>query len=188
MPLVTANGTRGPLLIMAPTGITAPLSMSSSAQSEYFIAHSRSGWNTEDIMNKWMQQAFIPYVNRLRESSAAAGVAGSRRHLLLLDGHSSHTGCDIVSLAAANDIDLLVFPPHLTHLLQPLDTGGLAPFRNHLTTALQTCLQGQSIANMLQSGEMLKIIHESYQAMTVNVIRSSFRNSYVYPPPTTVRG
>src|SRR5277367_40730 len=45
------------------------------------------------------------------------------KKLLLYDGHGSHDTEEFKELAQANNIILYMFPPHLTHLMQPLDVG-----------------------------------------------------------------
>jgi hypothetical protein len=45
------------------------------------------------------------------------------RRLLIVDGHSSHVNLLFIEYADANRILLVVFPPHLTYRLQPLDIG-----------------------------------------------------------------
>ena len=44
------------------------------------------------------------------------------KHLLLLDGHASHTKkLEAIILARDNGVTMLSFPPHTTHEMQPLD-------------------------------------------------------------------
>jgi hypothetical protein len=45
------------------------------------------------------------------------------KKLLLFDRHKSHESEEFQCLAAANNILLFKFPPHLTHIIQPLDIG-----------------------------------------------------------------
>jgi len=49
--------------------------------------------------------------------------------LLLFDGHRSHLTFEFVGFALQHPIRLLVFPPHSTHLLQPLDVGIFSPLQ-----------------------------------------------------------
>lgn len=45
---------------------------------------------------------------------------GSKR-LLHVDGHNSHITCELLDNALASNIEILGYPPHMTHLLQGLD-------------------------------------------------------------------
>lgn len=53
--------------------------------------------------------------------------ATSIRPLLLLDGYTSHYNPGILKTAAEEGIIVFCLPPHMTHLLQPLDNGGSPP-------------------------------------------------------------
>jgi len=62
-----------------------------------------------DLFFKWFRDTFIPH-------------SGSARPVLLvLDNHESHISIEVIQLARANRIEILGFPAHTTHILQPLD-------------------------------------------------------------------
>ena len=46
-----------------------------------------------------------------------------------MDGHSSHITGDMIALCIDNNIELLILPPHCSHLLQPLDVGVYGPLK-----------------------------------------------------------
>lgn len=48
-------------------------------------------------------------------------LADGRTRLLHVDGHNSHLSCDLLENAVASNIEVLGYPPHMTHLLQGLD-------------------------------------------------------------------
>lgn len=70
---------------------------------------SKNGWVNADIFREWFE-FFIKTVS-------------VRPIGLIMDSHGAHMTPDIFALAAENDIHLLTFPAHTTHLLQPLDVG-----------------------------------------------------------------
>jgi hypothetical protein len=47
--------------------------------------------------------------------------ARSSYRLLVLDGHGSHLSMDFINYCDQNKILLMIYPPHSTHTLQPLD-------------------------------------------------------------------
>jgi hypothetical protein len=47
--------------------------------------------------------------------------------LLFLDGHNSHISLEVIECAIANQISIICFPPHTSHILQPLDKGVYGP-------------------------------------------------------------
>ena len=49
--------------------------------------------------------------------------------LLLLDNPVAHSGADASSWAKAHNLDMLFFPPHTSHFLQPLDQTFFSRFK-----------------------------------------------------------
>jgi len=51
------------------------------------------------------------------------------KHLLILDGHTSHITLEVVKIAMLSGVDLLTFPSHTSHALQPLDVSCFKSFK-----------------------------------------------------------
>ena len=81
-------------------------------QHKVFVGASPSGWSNNELGLAWLEQVF----NRFTKKKA-------RRNwrLLILDGHGSHVTLEFIEYCHQNKILLLIFPPHSTHTLQPLD-------------------------------------------------------------------
>ena len=47
--------------------------------------------------------------------------AGGHTRVVLMDGHSPHYTLELLEYAQDNDIVILGYPPHCTHILQGLD-------------------------------------------------------------------
>lgn len=43
----------------------------------------------------------------------------------------------VLEIAAAHNVHMLAFPPHSTHILQPLDVGIMQPLKHHYTQVRQ---------------------------------------------------
>ena len=80
---------------------------------------SANGWMTASNFIDWPKTIFIPSLTPQHQPV-----------LLILDGHTSHVSYEVRMLARDNNVHLLKLPPHLTHLLQPLD---LAVFKSMKT-------------------------------------------------------
>ena len=50
-----------------------------------------------------------------------------------MDNHSSHITANVITFCMQNAIDLLIMPPHCSHLLQPLDVDVFAPLKRALS-------------------------------------------------------
>ena len=72
-------------------------------------AKSESGWIDTELFITWFKKIFLKHS------------VAQRPLLLLIDGHKSHMGLELVDLCRENSIILFCLPPHTTHALQPLD-------------------------------------------------------------------
>ncbi|KAI0991856.1 hypothetical protein K3495_g16331, partial [Podosphaera aphanis] len=81
---------------------------------DWHFSTSKSGWTSDSHGFEWMRKVFEPETRKK---------SGDRPRLLIMDGHSSHISGDLIALCIEKDIDLLILPPHCSHLLQPLDVG-----------------------------------------------------------------
>ena len=86
-------------------------SLKTDAPAGTIFACTDSGWIDSDCFVMWLKH-FIKSVNSSKEN----------KHLLLLDGHTSHTNnLEAILLARDNGLTMLSFPPHTSHKMQPLD-------------------------------------------------------------------
>ena len=74
-----------------------------------FYALSHNSWMNSELFDHWFRDHFLRYL------------PPARPVLLLLDGHSSHYSPVTIYLAAENQVILFAFPPHSSHVSQPLD-------------------------------------------------------------------
>ena len=71
---------------------------------------SQSGWSDAQLFMKWLAH-FADFTNASPDNP----------QLILLDGHHSHKTLEAVEFCREKGIELISFPPHCTHKLQPLD-------------------------------------------------------------------
>jgi len=69
---------------------------------------------TNAIFKEWI-------LHFLLNVSKEYGIFQTNRHLLILDGHKSHVSLGVIKVAMARGLDILTFPSHTSHALQPLD-------------------------------------------------------------------
>lgn len=79
------------------------------------FAASKKGWMESDIFLNYFQKTLLPALGQ------------ERPILIIYDGHSTHITIALIELAMENNITILKLPPHISHLLQPLD---LSVFRS----------------------------------------------------------
>ncbi|PWW71737.1 hypothetical protein C7212DRAFT_231846 [Tuber magnatum] len=107
------------------------------------IAVSQTGYTNENIniALAWLDH-FINHVG-----------AGPTAHwlLLLLDGHITHHKDDFILKCYENHIVPLVFPSHLTHVLQPLDVGVFGPWKHYHNKAIYNALHSRDMEYTISS-------------------------------------
>ena len=85
-----------------------------TAPAGWTVKFTENGWMNGIVFEQWLQEVFIPHVNKTR--------ADPKEHvLLLLDGHASHENLRVLEVAKENNVIIFCLPPHVTHVLQPLD-------------------------------------------------------------------
>jgi DDE superfamily endonuclease len=90
-----------------------------------------NGWTCNELGLTWLR--------RFHEDTRHKG---SKRRLLILDGHSSHVNMAFLSLADSLRILILILPPHSTHRLQPLDVNLFSPLSKAYTKRLDAYTHG----------------------------------------------
>ena len=78
------------------------------------LRSSESGWITKELFTDY-GRTFVEYLDDRNLLD--------RNHLLVMDGHRTHTyNYEFLSLMAHNDISVVTFPSHATAIIQPWDT------------------------------------------------------------------
>jgi hypothetical protein len=92
-----------------------------------YFSVSHSGWTNNDLGVAWLEQVFDPATKRK---------ARRKYRLLILDGHGSYVTKAFIDYCDENKILVLVFPPHATHTLQPLDVSCFKPLSQSYSNEL----------------------------------------------------
>jgi hypothetical protein len=113
---ICADGTAiPPVLIFASKNSTLQSTWVNDIKATKHSAHigsSSTGWSNDEMGLDWLKNVF----NRYTKEKAR----GSWR-ILILDGHGSHLIAACIEYCFENKILLIIYPPHATHTLQPLD-------------------------------------------------------------------
>ena len=89
---------------------------------------------------------------------------------MFIDGHSSHITSKLATLARDNNIILFKLPPHMTHVLQPLDVsvfkGAKAEWKD-------------VICKFFQTNGFNNIIKQNFPAIIKKVCEEGFKSENV---------
>ena len=91
-------------------------------ENQAAMAMQPQAWLTQFLFRNWLSH-FIQTLG------SRGGISNQNRHLLIVDGHNSHVIVDVVLQAMKVVLDVLTFPSHTSHRLQPLDVGVFAPYK-----------------------------------------------------------
>lgn len=136
-----------------------------------YFAATATGWTCDQLGLSW-----------LRKFDRDTRQKGSRRRLLLVDGHSSHVNMAFLTLADSLRILVLILPPHSTHRLQPLDVGLFSPLAKAYTKALEKYTHGGLGWVSMTKRMFWTLFQEAWsQSFTEKNIRSAFAKTGIWP-------
>jgi DDE superfamily endonuclease/Tc5 transposase DNA-binding domain/helix-turn-helix, Psq domain len=132
---------------------------------------STSGWTSNSHGFEWLRTVFEPESKK---------VSGDRPRLLIMDGHSSHITGDLIALCIEKDIDLLILPPHCSHLLQPLDVGVYGPMKRY--HALEVDRYSRVGVKRIQRAEWVELFQRiRAKALIPSNIKAGWRGAGLVP-------
>ncbi|KID81501.1 transposase, partial [Metarhizium majus ARSEF 297] len=132
------------------------------------IAVSPTGFTNDEIALAWIQhfQEFAKPVGRYR--------------LLILDGHGSHHTIEFIEYCERHRIIPFALPPHLTHILQPLDVVVFQPLKHYHAKALDIIVR-DGVLNITKIEFLACIQAVRKQAFKTATILSAFRKTGISP-------
>ena len=134
------------------------------------IGTSPTGYSNDELSMAWIQHF---------ETHTRKGTIGSKR-LLLMDGYGSHCTQEFIQYCDDNGILPFGFPPHSTHLLQPLDVVVFQPLKHYHAEALDLIVR-DGCANITKI-EFLSVIQEvRRKTFKKETILSAFKKSGLVP-------
>ena len=147
-----------------------------AAPSGYMVRASYSGY----INGKLFQEYGEHFVKYLIEKKILVGDA---KVMVLLDMHKANLfNLGFMEYMKARNVEVCCFPPHCTHLLQPLNDTPFALFKVEYQSQLMRINRILSGHHMTRI-QFFRVLVPAYAgSMTQEAIRSGFRNTGIYPP------
>ncbi|KAF9223040.1 DDE-domain-containing protein, partial [Gyrodon lividus] len=134
------------------------------------VAHSKKGWTDKVLGQLWIQDF----------NQKTHDKANGQAQLLLVDGHNSHYTKDFLNYARLNNIHVLCYPAHATHIYQGLDVVVFGPLKNAWT---KECDEFESSTRQkVMKANFISIYSKAHQkAITAEIIHTAFRVTGVWP-------
>ena len=132
---------------------------------------SKTGWTNDKVGLLWLMDHFEP------NTQSATG----HPQLLIIDGHSSHLTLEFIEFCSNHQIQLLCFPPHSTHLLQPLDVGIFTPLGRYDSNEVDDWGRAHPYQTTSKRDffPLCQIAHQ--KPLTIANIKASFSATGIYP-------
>ena len=139
-----------------------------------YFAATANGWSCDRLGLVWLEKVF--------ERHTKQKCRGTRRRLLLVDGHSSHVNMKFIELADCLWILVMILPPHSTHRLQPLDVGLFQPLAIAYTKQPNTLMSSSYWIVSKTKRMFWPMFQASWnEAFTAQNINSAFAKTGVFP-------
>lgn len=136
----------------------------------YTLALSENGYINDQIGLDWI--AKFDVYSSLRADGAS--------RLLFMDNHGSHCTMEFVDYADEHGIELFSFPPHMTHLMQPLDVVIFQPYKHYHSEAVDRAARtGCTNFNKVEFLAALPGIRK--QSLKATSIQHSFAKTGLWP-------
>jgi hypothetical protein len=168
---VSAAGAAIPPLIIFKAQHTNTAWIPAHTSRDWRFSTSNSGWTSDSHAYEWITTVFEP---ETRPEDPQA------RRLLIMDGHGSHMTANVIAYCMERAIDLLILPPHCSHILQPLDVSVFSPLKRAL--AAETDAVARLDAGRVSRVEWTQMyIRARDKAFTGANIKSGWRNTGLEP-------
>ena len=144
------------------------------------------GWNLYVSHNGWInKQIFLSTARKFLKFLEANGLLG-RRHVILLDGHSSHSyNYAFVLLMAAHNISVVQFPAHCTHFMQPFDSCILSTLKRNWQNSLRIWNRNHAGQKMAKASFFIPFSAAWRKTMKPGIIQAAFRKTGMWPMDKT---
>jgi len=105
---ISAAGVAIPPLIIFKAKHTNTAWIPQDTPPDWRFSTSNSGWTSDSHAYEWLTTVFEP---------STKPASPTQRRLLIMDGHGSHITANVIAQCMEHTIDLLILPPHTSHVL-----------------------------------------------------------------------
>jgi len=131
------------------------------------------GWTCNKLGEEWIVRHFEPLTREKADN-------GNLKRLLICDGHGSHVTVPFIRFCIDHNIDVLLMPPHSSHLCQPLDVGIFSSLKLHVSRELDNIMRhGVSNIKKFEWANCYRIARP--KAMTKSNILSAWSGAGLFP-------
>lgn len=151
---VFANGDHTPTQIVYPQKTLPSEAILENIidDKDYIVTGKAGGWVDKEIFEKYCTEVVIPAFRQRRARKQT-----NERGMYIVDGHTSRWNAHLMKRFADEDIDVVTFVSHTSHIVQPLDCIVFSVFKGslakHLRTALKRAANDKAAAGFYPAGD-----------------------------------
>ena len=123
---------------------------------DYLMEYQKSAFINKEIFRKYIQLVIFKYIDEIRKNPQYE----KETSVILCDNCSAHVDDDLYQEMKNRNIRFITFPPHSSHLFQPLDLVTFGVFKMHLksiTGRIGKSTQASTIKEILRALELAMI-------------------------------
>ena len=153
-----------------------------------FFASSAAGWMTQNI---FIYFSLLLVCQLFHYRLTLPDSLRHQRIILLVDGHKSRESFTAALIFYLFDIDLVLLPPHTSHLMQAFDVSVASPLKSYFKKELTEEKYDEFLANgftfnketaqKLRSSLIRAFLNAMTKSATLSNIESGFRKSGIVP-------
>ena len=145
-----------------------------AAPSGWLMRHSKSGYVNSKLFAE-MGEKLVAFIRDKKLDS-------NGKHLLLLDSHSTHSfNLHFMRYLRGHGVEVMCFPPHCTHLMQPLDDVPFALLKKNYQQEILD-YNFRNSGKKLSKVNFFRVLVPAFtRAMSEKNIRSGFEHTRMYP-------
>ena len=137
---------------------------------DIIVSLSDSGYTNDQLTFNWLHH----FNHHTKKSTIGA------KRLFLLDGYGSHHTLEFVNYCDENGIIPFTFPPHTTHISQPLDVTVFQQYKHYHTKAINIAVHDGHI--QITKVEFLATISNiRFKTFKKSTIYSAFTKTHLIP-------
>ena len=173
LPVFNAIGEFGPLMVIF-KGAKTKTDWAVGSPPNSLVRCSKDGYINTDLFCEFGEQ----FVKFIKDKSSDA----SRKHVLLMDGHGSHVyNVKFLSTMKENGIEVVCFPPHTTHVLQPADKALFKAAKSKWEEAGRGFVKATG-GKRITKNDFFKVFTPVWEKVaTVGICQSAFRATGLFP-------
>ena len=152
------------------------------ASKKINIGGSTNGWMDDECFAEWTSWL----ITRVAEIRQLYNYAPDTRAILLLDGHGSRNNAAVMHSFKEAHIDVVIFPPHMTHIMQPFDRVIARPLKDCLSRIAREMINDcpddlQDSVPIMRAVQVRSLIDACRVATTAHNCQVAFAECGLYP-------